>query len=153
MDRIIRVHSSNNYVNLWENSPSFLFASCHYMQGSYSLSIEPHILSKALCDDKLEALISEIPNSISVGIKIPCSITLIRTVKEWKKFSFSHNLRNLMPLLLAWVYTCRIMSAYMQQNNWSFFDWREFSHHTLKIKHSTFGLEVWVLISTQTGVA
>ena len=58
-----------------------------------------------------------------------------------------------MPLFLCWVDSCWIMSTYMQHDYSSLLDWRKLSHHPFKVKHSIFGVEVGVLVRSQTSIS
>ena len=71
-------------------------------------------------------------NSKSISVKVPSGITLIRAVKKtnelpllslvnirWKELQAINleALSNFFPLINAWIYTSRIVSTSMQQND------------------------------------
>ena len=87
------------------------------METPSPLSIKTQILCKRLSNTKFESLLNEVPNGPGVVGQITRSKALVRAIEEWEVALLADYFGDLGPLFACRVYTSRIVSTGVEQDN------------------------------------
>lgn len=87
------------------------------METPSPLSIKTQILCKRLSNTKFEPLLNEVPNGPGVVGQITRSKALVCAIEEWEVALLADYLGDLGPLVACRVYTSRIVSTGVEQDN------------------------------------
>lgn len=98
------------------------------------------------------ALLNEVTNSKSILIGITTGEALVSHVEEGKVALLLHNIRDLLPLLLAGVNTSGVVSAGVEKEDTAVGGSLDVSNQTLEVEADGLLVVVTVLLNFKTGV-
>lgn len=92
MERRVRVHGSNNDLQLTVNAGAFFGVSGDKGEGADTFSIETHVLGEGLRERNLVALLDEVSDGKGVTSRVAGSETLVGHVEKGEKFLLFHDI-------------------------------------------------------------
>jgi len=87
------------------------------VQGTDTFTVQTSVLGEALADQHWDPPSDEFPDGPGVPVQIAASETLIGGVKKGVVVLLQHHVRDLTPLFPGRIYTGRVVSTGMKENN------------------------------------
>lgn len=144
MHRGAGVHSSDNQLNLTENSCGDVLGGAAEVKGTDSLTVEAEVFGETLGDHEVEAVFLPDVHGEGVLSEVSCGVALVGTVEEGVESSLLEEDCELLPLSGGGVDSGGVVGAGMQKHDGPLFGFRKRFHHSLKVQSSGFGMEIGV---------
>ena len=148
----IGVHRSNQNLDLGIDTLLLLGRVANHREGTDTLTIETHVLGKALSKDKLMTLLNEQTNRVGILVGVTTGEALVGHVEEWEVLFLLDHIADLLPLLRSWVDAGGVVSASMKQNHTLARSSFEISNHAIKVKTDGVLIVVLVLLDLEATV-
>lgn len=116
------------------------------MKATSTFSIKAEVLCIRLCNEQLETLGNEVTDGPGIVFETPGRKALVGCIEEGEERSTLHECGNLLPLISRWVYTRRIVSTRVQEDDATFGSLFESIDHALKVEALGLGGKVRVCV-------
>lgn len=148
----VRVHGANRDLELAFHTLGLFGIGRYEREQTAALTVQTHVLGKALAECNLVALFYKVAHSKCVAVWITTSKALICHVKEREHLLLLYNVRNLFPLLLRWIHTCRVVRTCVEQDDTLIRRVPQVLQHTFEVQSHCFLVVVRVLLHLQARV-
>jgi len=129
---------------------TFFFVCKYPAEATDSVTVQTHVFGIRVGQKARKSCLSPSSEHICILVEVPWNETQIWCIKNWKKFSFYHDLDKLVPLLLCRIAASRVVPAWLNKHKGSFFCTLEILKHAFKIKRITFLIVVPVFPNGNT---
>ena len=117
MDGRVRIHRPNHNFELTVDA-SFLLRRCrHEGEGTDTFTVQAHVLRERLAERDLVALRHEVAGRERVRGDVARREALVGHVEEGEELLLLDNVGDLLPLLLRWVNTGRVVRARVEKDD------------------------------------
>lgn len=143
----------NENLDLRVDLGLLLLAGSNDGESTNTLTIETHVLGKALAESNGETLVDKVPQSIGITVNVARGETLVGHVEEGKVATLLNLGCNSLPLLGSGVDTSGVVGTSVEQEDRTGRSVLDIIEHTLKVKTDGVLVVVPVLLHGDAGIA
>lgn len=152
MDGWVRVQRPDNNLDLAVDSGFLFLVSADKRECTNSLSVQAHVLGKALTEGNLVPLLDKVPHGMRISVGVSAGKALVGHVKERKVILFLDNVGDLLPIVSGRVDTSRVVSAGVEKNNRLIGSRSEVCQHPVQVEPDSFLVIVLVILDLEPAI-
>ena len=151
VERRRRVSSSNDDLELGEDSAGGLLVTADEVKSTGSLTVKTHNLSERLSNAHLEALVEEVSQADAILVQVAGDEALVGSVEEGIESVLVADSGDLLPLVESGIDTRGVVSAGVEEHGGTGSGVSKILEHTLEVETLSLLIEVAVLAHLEAG--